>query len=127
MSISYADYSFYTEEYHGTEFTDQGRAMQFLQKGSDAVRRAIRYQDELKDPTSFQIEHLKRAVCLTADFLLETGNSSGASANGLSGYSIGDVNMQLNGNADAESMSVYGVPQRAYDELVVTGYLYRGL
>lgn len=125
MSISYADYSFYTDTYHGT--AEETQIMPLLKKASDAVRRAIRYKDELNAPTAFQTEHLKRATCLTADFFMETGNSSGASANGLSGYSIGDVNVQLNGNGDSEAMSTYGVPQRAYDELIVTGYLYRGL
>ena len=42
-------------------------------------------------------------------------------------YSIGDVNMQLGGASDQNAMSSYGVPQRAVDELIVTGYLYRGI
>jgi hypothetical protein len=127
VSISYADYEFYTDEYHGTDFSTSEEALPYLQKASDAVRRAIRYKDELEPPTPFQKEHLKRAVCLAADFLLETGNNSGASANGLSGYSIGDVNMQIGGTSDVDMMATYGVPQRAYDELIVTGYLYRGI
>ncbi|MCR5059704.1 MAG: hypothetical protein K6A80_01600 [Saccharofermentans sp.] len=126
MSISYADYQFYTDTYHGTEFSSQSDATPVLNKASDAVRRAIRYKDELKTPTAFQTEHLKRATCLTADFFNETG-SAGATSGGVTGYSIGDVNMQLGSEADKASMETYGVPQRAYDELIMTGYLYRGI
>ncbi|MBP5261268.1 MAG: hypothetical protein J6Z43_03970 [Clostridiales bacterium] len=128
MSISYADYEFYTTEYHGASFDSAESAMPYLNKASDAVRRAIRYKDEINVPTAYQEEHLKRAVCLTADFFYESGNTSGASADGVSGYSIGDVNMQLGGNsADSNSMATYGVPMRVYEELIVTGYLYRGI
>lgn len=128
MSISYADYEFYTNTYHGTEFGSQEEALPLLEKASDAVRRAIRYKDELNAPTAFQTEHLKRATCLTADFFCAQGDG-GVTAGGVSGYSIGDVNMQLGGNNDADTISMnrYGVSQRAYEELVVTGYLYRGI
>lgn len=126
MSISYADYDFYTNTYHGTQFDSSEAAMPFLNKASDDVRRAIRYKDELRNPTAFQTEHLKRATCLAADFFNETG-SSGAMASGVTGYSIGDVNMQLGGVSDKSAMETYGVPQRAVDELIVTGYLYRGI
>lgn len=127
MSISYADYEFYADTYHGTSFTDAESAMPYLNKASDAVRRAIRYKDELSAPTEYQEKHMKCAVCLTADFFFEAG-SDGVSSGGVSGYSIGDVNMQLGGNdADVVSMNRYGVPQRAYEELIVTGYLYRGI
>lgn len=128
MSISYADYEFYTNTYHGNGFDSQETAMSLLEKASDAVRRAIRYKDELNAPTAFQTEHLKRATCLTADFFNVQGND-GVVAGGVSGYSIGDVNMQLGGNNDADTISMnrYGVSQRAYEELVMTGYLYRGI
>ena len=128
MSISYADYEFYTNTYHGNGFDSQETAMPLLEKASDAVRRAIRYKDELNAPTAFQTEHLKRATCLTADFFNVQGND-GVVAGGVSGYSIGDVNMQLGGgnDADTKAMAEYGVSQRAYDELIVTGYLYRGI
>ena len=128
MSISYADYEFYTNTYHGNGFDSQETAMPFLERASDAVRRAIRYKDELNVPTAFQPEHLKRATCLTADFFNVQGND-GVVAGGVSGYSIGDVNMQLGGNNDADTISMnrYGVSQRAYEELVMTGYLYRGI
>ncbi len=128
MSISYADYEFYTNTYHGNGFDSQETAMPLLEKASDAVRRAIRYKDELNAPTAFQTEHLKRATCLTADFFNVQGND-GVVAGGVSGYSIGDVNMQLGGNNDADTISMnrYGVSQRAYEELVMTGYLYRGI
>lgn len=128
MSISYADYEFYTNTYHGNGFDSQETAMPLLEKASDAVRRAIRYKDELNAPTAFQTEHLKRATCLTADFFNVQGND-GVVAGGVSVYSIGDVNMQLGGNNDADTISMnrYGVSQRAYEELVMTGYLYRGI
>ena len=128
MSISYADYEFYTNTYHGNGFDSQETAMPLLEKASDAVRRAIRYKDELNAPTAFQTEHLKRATCLTADFFNVQGND-GVVACGVSVYSIGDVNMQLGGNNDADTISMnrYGVSQRAYEELVMTGYLYRGI
>lgn len=128
MSISYADYQFYTDTYHGTEFNSQTDAIPVLNKASDAVRRAIRYKDELKAPTAFQTEHLKRATCLTADFFNTQGND-GIVAGSVSGYTIGDVSMQLGGGNDADSkaMATYGVSQRAYEELIVTGYLYRGI
>lgn len=128
MSISYADYEFYTNTYHGNGFDSQETAMPLLEKASDAVRRAIRYKDELNAPTAFQTEHLMRATCLTADFFNVQGND-GVVAGGVSGYSIGDVNMQLGGNNDADTISMnrYGVSQRAYEELVMTGYLYRGI
>ena len=126
MSISYADYSFYTETYHGT--AEKTQIMPLLEKASDAVRRAIRYKDELNAPTAFQTEHLKRATCLTADFFNTQGND-GIVAGSVSGYTIGDVSMQLGGGNDADSktMATYGVSQRAYEELIVTGYLYRGI
>lgn len=126
MSISYADYEFYTNDYHGVSFISQDEARKVLNRASDAVRQAIRYKDETMTPTTFQEEHLKRATCLTADFFNETG-SSGAVTSGVSGYSIGDVNMQLGGESDKGAMETYGVPQRAVDELIVTGYLYRGI
>lgn len=128
MSISYADYGFYTDTYHGTSFSEEAEALTMLNRASDAVRRAIRYKDELKAPTAFQEEHLKRATCLTADFFHELG-TDGTVATAVSGYSIGDVNMQLGGgnDADTKAMAEYGVSQRAYDELIVTGYLYRGI
>ena len=128
MSISYADYEFYRDEYHGDSFASEQEAQKFLQRASDAVRRAIRYKDELQSPTGFQTEHLKRATCLTADFFHELG-TDGTVATAVSGYSIGDVNMQLGGgnDADTKAMAEYGVSQRAYDELIVTGYLYRGI
>lgn len=128
MSISYADYEFYTNTFHGTGFTSSEEAMPFLNKASDAVRRAIRYKDDIAAPTVFQTEHLKRATCLTADFFHDLG-TDGTVASAVSGYSIGDVNMQLGGgnDADAKTMAEYGVSQRAYDELIVTGYLYRGI
>lgn len=127
-NISYADYLFYTNTYHGNGFADEAAARPYLNKASDSVRRAIRYKDEMRVPTAFQTEHLKRATCLTADFFNAQGND-GTIAGSVSGYSIGDVNMQLGGgnDADSRSMAVYGVPQRAYDELIVTGYLYRGI
>lgn len=129
MSISYADLEFYLETYHGSKMAevDEDTVLDILGRASDAVRRAIRYKDELNAPTVFQEEHLKLATCLAADFFYEQGND-GTVAGSVSGYSIGDVNMQLGGNdADSRSMAVYGVPQRAYDELIVTGYLYRGI
>lgn len=127
-NISYADYSFYTQTYHGNGFDNEAAAMPFLNKASDAVRRAIRYRDELVAPTAFQTEHLKRATCLTADFFNTQGND-GIVAGSVSGYTIGDVSMQLGGGNDADSnaMATYGVSQRAYEELIVTGYLYRGI
>ena len=126
MSISYADYEFYTDVYHGA--MEEEQALPLLNRASDAVRRAIRYKDELRAPTEFQTEHLKRATCLTADFF-GTQGTDGTVAGTVSGYSIGDVTMQLGGdsNADSKAMAIYGVSQRAYDELIVTGYLYRGI
>lgn len=126
MSISYADYEFYTNDYHGVSFISQDEAMKVLNRASDAVRQAIRYKDETMTPTTFQEEHLKRATCLTADYFQSTGNA-GVVSGGVTGYSIGDVNMQLGSAADQGAMESYGVPQRAVDELIVTGYLYRGI
>lgn len=126
MSISYADYDFYQNTYHGDAFSSQAEAMKVLNRASDAVRQAIRYRDERIAPTAFQTEHLKRATCLAADYFQATGNA-GVIAGGVSGYSIGDVNMQMGGASDQNAMSYYGVPQRAVDELIVTGYLYRGI
>ena len=127
MSISYADYDFYQNTYHGDSFSSQTDAMKALNRASDAVRQAIRYRDERMAPTAFQTEHLKRATCLTADYFQETGNAGVIASGGVTGYSIGDVNMQLGGVSDKGSMGTYGVPQRAVDELIVTGYLFRGL
>lgn len=127
MSISYADWNFYQNTYHGTAFSTQAEAMNALNRASDAVRQAIRYRDERMAPTAFQTEHLKRATCLTADYFKETGNVGIIASGGVTGYSIGDVNMQLGGESDQGSMETYGVPKRAYEELIVTGYLYRGI
>lgn len=128
MSISYADYDFYQNTYHGDSFSSQADAMKVLNRASDAVRQAIRYRDERMAPTAFQTEHLKRATCLTADFFHELG-TDGTVATAVSGYTIGDVSMQLGGGNDADSkaIAIYGVSQRAYEELIVTGYLYRGI
>ena len=127
MSISYADYDFYQNTYHGDAFSSQADAMKVLNRASDAVRQAIRYRDERIAPTAFQTEHLKRATCLAADYFQETGSAGSVASGGVSGYSIGDVNMQLGSAADQGAMESYGVPQRAVDELIVTGYLYRGI
>lgn len=120
--MAYADYGFYTDVYMG-ESLDDSSAYIWLQRASDAVNRATRFKidDTL---TEFQMERVKYATCLTADFLATIGDS--AISGTVTGYSIGDVNVQFS-DADKESMVNYGIPKRAYEELIQTGLLYLGV
>lgn len=120
--MAYADYEFYVNEYFGTTLS-MDDANIYLERASSAIDRATRsgVNDTL---TAFQMERIKFAVCLTADFLCSFGDASATGT--VSSYSIGDVSLTLS-DGDKATVEAYGVPQKAYDELIQTGLLYRGL
>lgn len=120
--MTYADYEFYSETYKGNLLSED-TAEVWLTRASDAVNRATRSRitDEM---TEFQTLRIKYAVCLTADYLTTLGDS--ASAGTVASYSIGDVSLSFDDN-DKACISKYGIPQRAYEELIQTGLLYTGV
>lgn len=120
--MAYADYEFYKEIYKGDSLTNDNSDV-WLTRASDAVNRATRSRID-SSITEFQLERIKYAVCLTADFLISLGDS--AMSGTVTGYTIGDVSVQLS-DGDKASVAAYGIPQRAYDELIQTGLLYLGV
>lgn len=120
--MAYADYEFYLDVYKGDVLTNEDSDL-WLERASQAVKRATRSQSD-SALTEFQTERVKFAVCLTADYLSSIGDT--ATAGTVSSYSIGDVSVSLS-DGDKLSVERYGVPQRAYDELIQTGLLYVGV
>lgn len=120
--MAYADYNFYVNTYFGDILTVDDADL-YLERASSCIDRATRsgVNDGL---TAFQMERVKFAVCLTADFLSAFGDASATGT--VSSYSIGDVSLSLS-DGDRETMDAYGVPKKAYEELIQTGLLYRGL
>jgi hypothetical protein len=124
--MAYADYEFYSDVYMGDSLTAED-AVVWLKRASDDVNRATRSKIGINPDdglTEFQIERIKYATCLTADFLKSVGDS--VQSGTVTGYSIGDVNVQMS-TADKSYVETYGIPKKAYDELIQTGLLYLGV
>lgn len=126
--MSYADESFYFDDYGGTTIPDAPPELmeRMLKQASRAVDRATLHRIQDFDKlTTFQREQVRMAVCAQADYNFKFGDL--AAVLGLAGsYSIGDVSIsgksELGLSAEAQH---YRLCDEAIDFLMPTDLLNR--
>ena len=127
MVNAYTDINFYENSYRG-DTLPESEVETWLKRASDAVNRATRFKigdNPSKNLTPFQLERVRYAVCIAADFFYSSGSASLSEM--VSSYSIGDVNVNLDNSSDAICIKNYGIPYGAYEELVSSGLMYSGV
>lgn len=103
--MAYADSSYYKDTYEGSAVPDD-QLEQMLATASDDID-AMTYgriggEAGFQALTSFQQEKVRRAVCLQADYLHDFGD---VAALGLSGYSVGDVSVNMDSGSGTAAYS----------------------
>ena len=78
---------------------------------------------ELKSLSEYQLEQIKRAVCVQTNFRYENAELLDSP---LSSYGVNGVSMAFDNNKVRCVSGVY-TSARAYDILLSTGFLYRGV
>ncbi len=122
--MAYADADFYTNTYGGALPADASLD-KLLARASDDIDIATLYRigtlGGLTALTDFCQQQIKMAVCAQADYVDATGGI--ADFGGLSGYSVGDVNVQLG----AATGGYPALAPRARAYLLPTGLMNRGV
>lgn len=116
-----ADYAFYTGAYKGKKT----EAEIDLNTAALEIYTATFCRAKEDKVTPYQREMIKLAICAQADYNASTIDTADAGLEGVTAYSIGDVSISFDANAESSNSSQSGICKKARKYLLPTGLLNR--